>query len=82
MLFGEQTERDLLWILEPISDLLRMRAKFVVYGHTALETQQIYKNGLNSDGGAGYGRPLTPLVVERLDYQSLGPKDRDFVVLI
>ena len=68
MLFGEQTERDLLWILEPISDLLRMRAKFVVYGHTALETQQLYKNWLNSDSGAGYGRPLTPLVIERLDY--------------
>lgn len=36
----------------------------VVHGHTALWAQQHYGNRGNLDGGAGYGRPLCPVVFE------------------
>ncbi|WP_424966358.1 metallophosphoesterase family protein [Dinoroseobacter sp. S375] len=60
----QQTEEDLLWIRD---DFLRETAdhgKLVVHGHTALKMPTFYGNRLNIDAGAGYGRPLSPVVVE------------------
>ena len=71
-----QTERDLLWIREPFLSHSAPRAKMIIHGHTALEAPQLYSNRLNLDGGAGYGRPLTPVVIDNKQIFCLGVHGR------
>ncbi|MDG2406305.1 MAG: metallophosphoesterase [Paracoccaceae bacterium] len=71
-----QTEHDLLWIREPFLSHCAPHQKFVIHGHTALEAPQLYSNRLNLDGGAGYGRPLVPVLIEEKAMFILGPDGR------
>lgn len=61
---GFQQEDDLIWIREPFLSDPRDHGRLIVHGHTALDAPQRYGNRVNLDGGAGYGRPLCPVVFE------------------
>lgn len=60
----QQAEDDLVWIRKPFLESDADFGPLVVHGHTALERPALYRNRLNLDGGAGYGRPLTAVVIE------------------
>lgn len=59
-----QTEQDLLWIRRPFLDDRRDHGALVVHGHTPVDQPTHYGNHLNVDTGAGYGRPLVPVVLD------------------
>ncbi len=77
---SDQDPEDLLWIREGWLTDTRDHGKLVVHGHTALESPQHYGNRVNLDGGAGYGRPLTPAVFEGRDCWLLTPTGRQKLV--
>jgi serine/threonine protein phosphatase 1 len=60
----EQDEEDLIWIRKGWLEDERDHGVLVVHGHTALDTPQHHGNRVNIDGGAGYGRPLVPVVFD------------------
>lgn len=60
----QQVEDDLIWIREPFLSCSNPFPWLVVHGHTALDTPEHYGNRIDLDGGAGYGRPLHPMVLE------------------
>lgn len=60
----KQKEDDLIWIRDPFLGSDHDWGRLVVHGHTALDRPQLYFNRLNLDGGAGYGRPLLPALIE------------------
>lgn len=60
----EQTETDLLWIRTEFHDDKRDHGKLVIHGHTPVKTVTHYGNRLNIDTGAGYGRPISVVVIE------------------
>lgn len=60
----QQAEDDLIWIRDPWLTDTRDHGALVVHGHTALDHPQHHGNRVNIDGGAGYGRPLVPVVFE------------------
>jgi serine/threonine protein phosphatase 1 len=72
----DQTETDLVWIRKGFLEDQRDHGVLVVHGHTALNHPAHYGNRLNIDGGAGYGRPLVPVVVEGRDAWALAPSGR------
>ena len=76
MPLDEQVEDDLVWIREPFLSDERDYGRLVVHGHTALQTPQLYPNRMNLDGGAGYGRPLVPVLLLGRDAFALGPFGR------
>lgn len=59
-----QTEEDLVWIRKPFLESRADHGVLVVHGHTALDRPIHYGNRLNIDGGAGYDRPLSAVVIE------------------
>ncbi|MDO6456963.1 metallophosphoesterase family protein [Celeribacter halophilus] len=59
-----QTEDDLIWIREGWLDYHGPLPFTVVHGHTALDEATHFGNRIDIDTGAGYGRPLTVLVIE------------------
>ncbi|WP_020038609.1 metallophosphoesterase family protein [Salipiger mucosus] len=71
-----QEESDLLWIRGGFLEDSRDHGKLVVHGHTALDAPQMYSNRLNIDGGAGYGRPLAPVLLLGREAFVLGPFGR------
>jgi serine/threonine protein phosphatase 1 len=72
----DQTEDDLVWIRKGFLEDTRDHGVLVVHGHTALDQPVHYGNRLNIDGGAGYGRPLVPVVIEGRDAWLLTPQGR------
>lgn len=60
----DQIEDDLLWIRDGFLEDPRDHGTLVVHGHTALDHPQHHGNRLNIDSGAGYGRPITVVVIE------------------
>lgn len=62
-----QIEQDLLWIRDPFLLDSRDHGALVVHGHTAIERPLHYRNRLNIDSRAGYGGPLTTIVIENRD---------------
>ena len=73
---GQQTEDDLLWIREPFLSDTRDHGALIVHGHTPIETVTHYGNRVNIDTGAGYGGPLSAIVVEGRDIWQLTDKGR------
>jgi serine/threonine protein phosphatase 1 len=63
----QQDEQDLLWIRDPFLFDTRDHGALVVHGHTAIERPMHYRNRLNIDTRAGYGGPLTAVVIEKRD---------------
>lgn len=59
-----QDEEDLLWIRDPFLLDTREHGFLVVHGHTAIHRPMHYRNRLNIDSRAGYGGPLTAVVLE------------------
>ncbi|WP_208348778.1 metallophosphoesterase family protein [Pseudaestuariivita rosea] len=60
----QQKEEDLLWIRQGFVDHEGRHEKLIIHGHTALDFPQHFGNRIDLDGGAGYGRPLVPVVFE------------------
>jgi len=59
-----QDEHDLVWIRKGFLESQANYGPLVVHGHTALERPTLYRNRLNIDSGAAYGRELTAVVIE------------------
>ena len=78
--FGMQDEEDLLWIRDGWLDYTDPLRSLVVHGHTALDAPVHHGNRVNLDGGAGYGRPLVPVVIDtdgtRHDFYTLSEAGR------
>jgi serine/threonine protein phosphatase 1 len=68
---SEQLEDDLLWIREPFLSYQDRHPFMVVHGHTALDAPAHFGNRINLDGGAGYGRPLVPVALNKETMRSL-----------
>ncbi|MDC0737882.1 metallophosphoesterase [Cognatishimia sp. SS12] len=62
-----QNEQDLVWIREPFLSDTRDFGKLIVHGHTARDYPEHCGNRVNLDGGAAYGRPLYPAVLQGRD---------------
>ncbi|MGY6550140.1 MAG: metallophosphoesterase [Roseinatronobacter sp.] len=60
----QQIEQDLLWIRDPFLMDTRDHGALVVHGHTAIPQPMHYRNRVNIDSRAGYGGPLTAIVIE------------------
>ena len=60
----DQSEEDLIWIRDGWLDFNGELPYMVVHGHTALDEATHFGNRIDIDTGAGYGRPLTALVIE------------------
>jgi serine/threonine protein phosphatase 1 len=60
----QQAEDDLLWIRREFLEDTRDHGGLVVHGHTPVDAVTHYGNRLNLDTGAGYGRPLSVVVIE------------------
>lgn len=61
---AEQTEDDLVWIRDPF---LTHDAPFdwlVIHGHSPVETPTHFGNRIDADGGAAFGRPLVPVLID------------------
>lgn len=59
-----QTETDLTWIRAPFLDHGDPWPWLVVHGHTAIARATRYSNRVNLDSSAGYGGPLSAVVIE------------------
>ena len=59
-----QDPDELIWIREPFLTYTGPFQWLVVHGHTAIDHPCHHGNRVNLDGGAGYGRPLIPAVIE------------------
>ena len=71
-----QTEDDLLWIREPFLEHPGTHPWVVVHGHTHIPKATHYGARINIDSSAGYGGPLTALVIEGNDVFTLGDEGR------
>jgi len=72
----EQDEDDLIWIRDGFLDFEGQHDKLIVHGHTAMDEPTRYSNRVDLDSGAGYGRPLIPLVFEGTDCWMLTAEGR------
>ena len=59
-----QDETDLVWIREPFLSDPRDHGFLVVHGHTVVEAPEHRGNRVAIDTGAGYGGPVTAIVLE------------------
>lgn len=58
----DQDVEDLLWIRDGFLETGHDFGRLVVHGHTALDEPTHFGTRVDIDGGAGYGRPLVPVV--------------------
>lgn len=68
---ADQDIEDLLWIRDGFLETGHDFGRLVVHGHTALDEPTHFGNRIDIDGGAGYGRPLVPVVFEGRDCWTL-----------
>ncbi|MCO4843701.1 MAG: serine/threonine protein phosphatase [Yoonia sp.] len=73
---ADQDVEDLLWIRDGFLETDHDFGRLVVHGHTALEHPTHFGTRIDIDGGAGYGRPLVPVVFEGRDCWTLTPAGR------
>jgi len=59
----QQSEDDLIWIRKEFLEDTRDHGRLVVHGHTPNDAPMHCGNHVNVDGGAGYGRPLIPVLL-------------------
>ncbi len=71
-----QDPEDLIWIRGDFLDDPRDHGRLVVHGHTAIEMPKHRGNRVNVDGGAGFGRPLYPVLLLGNEAFLLGPFGR------
>ncbi|MCL7464215.1 metallophosphoesterase family protein [Phaeovulum sp. NW3] len=72
-----QAEDDLLWIRGDFLNDPRDHGFLVVHGHTAIDRATHYGNRLNLDSSAGYGGPVSAVVIEGRDAWLLTAMGRD-----
>ncbi|MFP1643776.1 metallophosphoesterase family protein [Pontitalea aquivivens] len=72
-----QTEDDQLWIRGDFLNDPRDHGFLVVHGHTAIDRATHYGNRLNLDSSAGYGGPVSAVVIEGRDAWLLTATGRD-----
>jgi len=60
----DQSEDDLLWIRSGFIDNTDDHGALVVHGHSPVDAVTNYGNRINIDTGAGYGRPMSAVVIE------------------
>lgn len=60
----DQTEDDLIWIRREFLDDPRDHGALIVHGHTPVDQPIHYGNHVNLDTGAGYGGPVSAVVIE------------------
>ncbi len=68
---ARQSPEDLTWIRKGFLDDWTDHGRLVVHGHTVVDRPEHHGNRVNIDTGAGYGRPLTAVVVEGRDVWEL-----------
>lgn len=61
---AQQSETDLLWIRRAFLDDPLPHGPLVIHGHTAIAAPTHYGNRVNIDSGAGYGGPLSAIVID------------------
>ncbi|MFV0473468.1 MAG: metallophosphoesterase [Pikeienuella sp.] len=61
---AEQEEDDLIWIREPFLSSDADHGATIVHGHTPVSQVEDHGNRIAIDTGAGYGGPLSCLVIE------------------
>lgn len=76
---ADQTEDDLLWIRQEFHRDTAPHPKMIVHGHTPVDCPTQYTNRINIDGGAGYGRPIFPMVIEGKNTFLLDSETRIFL---
>jgi len=59
-----QAEEDLVWIREPFLSDTRDHGRLIIHGHTVVDNVTHYGNRIDIDTGAGFGGPLSVIVVE------------------
>lgn len=74
-----QSETDLLWIRHEFHDDPRDHGKLVIHGHTPVKAVTHYGNRVNIDTGAGYGRPISAVVIEGRKVWQLTGRGRERV---
>jgi serine/threonine protein phosphatase 1 len=72
----DQNINDLLWIREGFIEDTRDHGRLIVHGHVALDKPTHFGNRIDLDGGAAYGRPLSPVVFEGKECWVLTDKGR------
>ncbi|WP_132951649.1 metallophosphoesterase [Rhodovulum bhavnagarense] len=60
----DQVEDDLIWIRGEFLDDPRDHGALIVHGHSPVEQVTHYGNRVNLDTGAGYGGPVSAVVIE------------------
>jgi len=61
----DQRDEDLLWIRTPFLHDTRDHGPLIVHGHTPVPDVEHAGNRVNIDTGAGFGRPLSAVAIER-----------------
>lgn len=64
---AQQSPEDLTWIRKGFLDDWTDHGRLVIHGHTAVDLPEHRGNRVNIDTGAGYGKPLTAVVLEGRD---------------
>ena len=72
----DQIDDDLLWIRKGFLEDPRDHGVLVVHGHTPVDVVTDYGNRLNLDTGAGYGKPMSAVVIEGRDVFRLTARGR------
>lgn len=72
-----QRDEDLLWIRGPFLHDRSDHGALIVHGHTPVDAITHYGNRLAIDTGAGWGRPLVPVVIEGRDAWALKSTGRE-----
>ncbi len=71
-----QHEDDLLWIRQEFYASNADHGALIVHGHTPVDHVTHYGNRVDIDTGAGFGRPLVPVVIEGRDVFALTDEGR------
>lgn len=71
-----QADTDLMWIRRPFLDHAGDFGALVLHGHTPVERVTHFGNRVALDTGAGYGGPVSVVVIEGTEVSLLTPEGR------
>lgn len=72
----DQTEDDLCWIRGAFHASTADHGPLIIHGHTPVDEVTHYGNRVNIDTGAGHGKALSAVVIERREVWLLTPDGR------
>ena len=64
MAVADQARDDLIWIRSPFLESSRNHGATIVHGHTPVDKVEDHGNRIAIDTGAGYGKPISCIVIE------------------